>query len=1769
MPSVHFALVGFALVFLHNNDNAFAAAQSSSSTNDVGSYILEGLGSTESTASATVLPSAYYGNSTSSNITASTISSSSIIATTSLSESSATTTSQQSSTTSLISSSSLTTISTTDQGSQTSFTTFTSLCVENGTSIIHTHSAPITYDSVTSTSASSSSLAANSSSESSISSAVSTTLNATSPSSPTSGTYASANSTTSTLVGGPTASYASSSSLGYINGTNITIGPASITTTAGQHTAVSGTPWTVGSNGTGFSYGSMCYGEWESYWEASRTLMSPYTTGYQSTFFVTNYSVPLTTLCNGNTQVNGPLQVTGVMTLSQTAVASIYPATLTVPPEPSCTVPRDQCDAVGVQPGLISGDIPRGCSISSSASCGQCTISGSDIHVLYFAVSTAANVTRDVCAPSPTAANNACPYGSWVTSTVPSTQTFTGVTVTGSSIELYDFGTSTNTVTNQLSTAQVYTSTYTETLSECVYSSAGLGGYNNASSIVSNGATFYANNIYLSFKSVWAVDDCGSTVGTPRAGSLIGLPTSEVYSVCTQSPAGSIAVPYNVQDLSGYVPMSAWDCQPYCMSVANGLAQFGMGKGPGPTPDAIEEFVPNARPDNFYVNDHQVFVTGGGFCGAYPSQEWYKPHIAVPPQVRALDPEWANCILDFQGWYDPPSVITQVTSAEGPSTPNAVTTSAQPASTQVSALPSSTPAPTTAKSTAAPAPAPYSSSATSTSSPAASGVSPTPYSSSEPSEVSSEESMTAASSTSSAVAPSAYSDTIASSVQTSSQGNAPSSYDSSSADATSQAISNIISVIAPQSSTTTIPSDPSSSAASPIAFSSTTEISAQVSSSAASNVEPTSSDVNVPSTYSSDSPATTSQAISNIISALDPGTSTSSSAPVSTDPAQSSIDPSETSSLSANDQPSVADSATSVVDQTATSNAVSSAPAALSSTAQASTVAADPSTSAQSDSVSTLFQYDPTTQATTLPLQTTISVAGTSLTISQVSSGGAVVVGSSTISQGSQATINGQTISVGQSGVQVGTTTISADPAPASSEPVISSDDPGATAVVTTNGQTLTAIQYSASTILAAESSTVILASDQPATIGGQTVSIASSGSGLVINDGSTAVFSSSPQSTDPPQVITVASSAYTVVGTSDAQGSSALIIAAGTSTAILAVGQTTQIGSVAVSAPSSGGAVIGSGSNAATVRPAPSSSEDNLPAPAFTVVSIGASALTVIQTGSSVVFVGVSSTLTLAQGASGTLAGQTVVADSSAGNVIVGSSTFTIDQPAPAPTQPTQAVVTASDGQQVTVSQQGSSIILAAGTSKATLAQGSTTIFAGQTISADSSVGGVLVGSSSVLLTQPSYAAPQAIVTASDGQQVTFSQQGSSVVLAAGTSKVTLAQGSTTVFAGQTVSAASSPGAVLVGSSSILLSSSSYAAPQAIVTASNGQQVTAVQQGSSVVLAVGSSSTTLAQGSSATFAGQTIAAYSSGIVVDGSSVQLSTPPAATPGAVFTGSAGQSITVQQQGQSYVVQDGTSTINLAPGSGTTFAGATVSVPSSSDSAPSHAVVNGETVTLSSVQVPSADSLSTGAILTGVNDQPVTIVQQGSSYVVQQGSSTLSLQPGSATSFGGISVSAPSTGGAPVVNEQPVTLSALPSSPSEVAIEAVVTGSASQLVTVRQSGSSYIVQDASSTTTLGAGSTASFDGHSISVPTSGMIAVVDDNTISLSTTTRARTSGTLSESQSALSVSRGNSGTSVVSPASASLTSHGIEQFASSISTLSVVVASVFLAICCSW
>lgn len=135
----------------------------------------------------------------------------------------------------------------------------------------------------------------------------------------------------------------------------------------------------------------------------------------------------------------------------------------------------------------------------------------------------------------------------------------------------------------------------------------------------------------------------------------MSLPTSQVYSVCVTLGADDDADwqpqvhQYNFDDLNGLLPYNAWNCQPYCSQ-------------------ALADYLPGDS--STFIVDGATFTTMlGGYCGVYPNAAWYKPWVIVPPQIRTLNAAWATCALQFEGWYDPPTALPHATTVQGPITP--------------------------------------------------------------------------------------------------------------------------------------------------------------------------------------------------------------------------------------------------------------------------------------------------------------------------------------------------------------------------------------------------------------------------------------------------------------------------------------------------------------------------------------------------------------------------------------------------------------------------------------------------------------------------------------------------------------------------------------------------------------------------------------------------------------------------------------------------------------------------------------------------------------------------------------------------------------------------------------------------------------------------------------------------------------------------------------------------------------------------------------------
>ncbi|KAI7329541.1 hypothetical protein KC315_g6104 [Hortaea werneckii] len=152
--------------------------------------------------------------------------------------------------------------------------------------------------------------------------------------------------------------------------------------------------------------------------------------------------------------------------------------------------------------------------------------------------------------------------------------------------------------------------------------------------------TLTSPSVYISFHTAYANNECGSQVGKRYPGAILPLDPDELSSVyglygtlySTLSdplfpvPVASAylkAASYNLADLNWPVPVSAYQNQP----------KFKLG--------------------------------GEIFSVVFDD---YRPVLAVPPQIREMDPAWKTCELDWEGLYDPPRALQPARTMAGVTT---------------------------------------------------------------------------------------------------------------------------------------------------------------------------------------------------------------------------------------------------------------------------------------------------------------------------------------------------------------------------------------------------------------------------------------------------------------------------------------------------------------------------------------------------------------------------------------------------------------------------------------------------------------------------------------------------------------------------------------------------------------------------------------------------------------------------------------------------------------------------------------------------------------------------------------------------------------------------------------------------------------------------------------------------------------------------------------------------------------------------------------------
>lgn len=343
---------------------------------------------------------------------------------------------------------------------------------------------------------------------------------------------------------------------------------------------------------TGTSYAVACNREFAEYdtllsYGITPTGTDPYVSTWATT---TSFVAPTTRLCDGRVRVVGsltPAHVGSIMTINVPTITYTGPA-------PSCSVQASDCAwlqrsyisaqssytaSLSKYPDAPPGDSPEmpRCYLEdlSDKACGQCTIHGGSVQLLYFPVTE--DTSRDMCATAP-ASSVICPYGP----THAHNDTISG------------FATA-----------------------PCQYINTGHPSTTDSGpSTVFNGTTLYSNRAYISFDTLYATNSCGRVGGTYSNG-LVPVPSSDVYSVSGYHfQMTHAAYPFRFADLTGPVPASAYLCQANC-------DDSGSPLGDG---DSL-----NGEPPGKL-----------GFCATIIDEK-FRPRLAVPPQMRALDP-------DFEKW---------------------------------------------------------------------------------------------------------------------------------------------------------------------------------------------------------------------------------------------------------------------------------------------------------------------------------------------------------------------------------------------------------------------------------------------------------------------------------------------------------------------------------------------------------------------------------------------------------------------------------------------------------------------------------------------------------------------------------------------------------------------------------------------------------------------------------------------------------------------------------------------------------------------------------------------------------------------------------------------------------------------------------------------------------------------------------------------------------------------------------------------------------------
>ncbi|KXT06231.1 hypothetical protein AC579_2610 [Pseudocercospora musae] len=307
--------------------------------------------------------------------------------------------------------------------------------------------------------------------------------------------------------------------------------------------------------GSGPSYASACQHAITSYFAGSSAWVSSVrtvsnTTRLEGGTSISTYTLyeNATTLCDmhprvtyspaisiGKATSTYPGPITGTTTIVNTYWSGEYPS-----PSPTCRISPKDCDPLWADysqsllaastmtapPALVTPPCMNQSAAAAYSSataklygCGECTIYGEGVELVYFPTS----VERDLCATTPTASLTS--YGP-------------GAVITAYAGKNYQ----------------------------------GPDAVNGSKTVVVGGHTFTSGTAYISISKVYAVDRCSKTQGTPVTDAILAMPSESVLSL--RYSQGHFQRLMETDKITGYpvsygdfntpIPWSAWNGQNLC-----------------------------------------------------------------------------------------------------------------------------------------------------------------------------------------------------------------------------------------------------------------------------------------------------------------------------------------------------------------------------------------------------------------------------------------------------------------------------------------------------------------------------------------------------------------------------------------------------------------------------------------------------------------------------------------------------------------------------------------------------------------------------------------------------------------------------------------------------------------------------------------------------------------------------------------------------------------------------------------------------------------------------------------------------------------------------------------------------------------------------------------------------------------------------------------------------------------------------------------------------